>query len=1309
MANPLRLALMTFPQHWDGAETLTLRVVLIPAVDPLPDPLIGSASPSFAEGAPTFTVIIDVGYAALPAPAGANVIHLTPKVLSAAASPATTFALLESAVTAKGATLGSTTPLVVPRIRKALPASYLAAGGGPPDGNFTTDDDAFGCAVRGSAPTPIVRPAMRTVGWGQIISYALRQPILAVRMGLVYEFAVTLSAADAKALAQGGYVFAALAATDPWAVAAAALPGSIRTHAARIPPLTSSARALFGAVEFPIAGEGGTPPDDSFEIADVYADGFAKLVHCSQPTNSAAAIGDGQLPPASDLGIELGWDDEQVVQWQNDQLALQAASAADDLGTASQTPLGVLGYRVDVADVTPKTAGGALLSPVWQSLSDITTTLPSSLGTYTGELCIEPVPSQPFSTSPNDAWLPRYFANWRGGSLCEPDPIPMALATRSSPQSSSRAAVHLTTLLSYGHTYSFRVRLCDLSGGGPLLADVPVSPSPAAVASQPFQRLVPPKAPMVRQLDGGGKAITPEANAPSAPASLVVSRPSIVYPEVLYTHLGDEAAWRDTIRSALVTRAKSTAAGSATIAGLPDPDVAAVSIEVLVRHPLHDTGTENGVFLPLYSARRTLDPTVGTAPLYTDPGTTIPIVYIDAPSIVDWAPTQPDTGPLLIPRGRDVQIRLRGLVRAGDPAYFGPMASQSMASTVLVRVEPTTEPQLLGQADTAEPISAYLFRRPADVAAPPLVAQLADELGIMANGDSLCTPPGMRIAFGASRALRTQISADGETLTFGSTSDLLRYWLVAIVVDLERDWTWQGLTPEGLTILRGGPTDTEATATAVGSLTIPRVVGSSATTQPSALSRSRTRLIFLDAIDPHEPVAGGFPQSLQHRWFVHPNRTAAGPTLPASPPEPVFATPPATLTGTDYADAPLDLRLPIAIPPTQVPAIASVGIALSPYSAGPLYASTSARERSLWIELTEPVDNPVGDALFARVLAHGADPILYDAVPEVIADSNPPLPLDPELVRQIIPGDTDDRAGLTAMTQLEPSPTSRVHFLLPLPPGVAADDPELFGFYTYELRIGHAGAPGDLRWWSTANGRFGSPLRVVGVQHPAPGLVCQAGRINIPDASAAAVLAAITAADSPFQVQQVLAPLTSSVTASSGTPSMVVATAPYATPVLDGDLLVTPLEPPKTAMWFLLYAQAVQADGTSVRNILIASEPGAFVTRTLDLMNPVLEPYFATIIRNSLNARVRTAVAAFHQAQVEAILASIHLPTTAALSVIAVEFLPAGTGAAAIGAAGAPVAAQAAATATAVVAEVVTFPFGRILRVSPLAPIAPFC
>jgi hypothetical protein len=37
-------------------------------------------------------------------------------------------------------------------------------------------------------------------------------------------------------------------------------------------------------------------------------------------------------------------------------------------------------------------------------------------------------------------------------------------------------------------------------------------------------------------------------------------------------------------------------------------------------------------------------------------------------------------------------------------------------------------------------------------------------------------------------------------------------------------------------------------------------------------------------------------------------------------------------------------------------------------------------------------------------------------------------------------------------------------------------------------------------------------------------------------------------------------------------------TAPFATPVLSGTALTTPADSPRTTMWFLIYAQAVQAE-----------------------------------------------------------------------------------------------------------------------------------
>ncbi|MEA2156147.1 MAG: hypothetical protein QOE11_2287, partial [Solirubrobacteraceae bacterium] len=619
-------------------------------------------------------------------------------------------------------------------------------------------------------------------------------------------------------------------------------------------------------------------------------------------------------------------------------------------------------------------------------------------------------------------------------------------------------------------------------------------------------------------------------------------------------------------------------------------------------------------------------------------------------------------------------------------------------------------------------------------------------LGVAAAGDSLTSPPGRRVVFGASRFVRHTLSADGETLTFAAPTQLLRNWMVAIVLDLERDWTWDGLEDSGLTVLRGAPGDDEAAAVAVGSITIPRVLGPASTTKPLPEWRRRTRLVFLDAIDPHEPVPGTeFPKSLQHRWYVRPARRAPG---PGGAPAPVSA-------AVEYADRALDLRLPIAIAPAQVPAIASVGLAFSPYVAGPGYASTEQRRRAVWIELERALENPVGRALFGRILAHGADPLLYGAQPEKVDDANPPLPIDPELVRDVTPLETDDRAGENAMTRLIPSTVSDRHFLLPLPPGLSEDDPELFGFYSYELRVGHSGPRGDLDWWSTANARFGAALRVVGVQHPPPPLVCHASRLrrHTPDgASLRPELLSAFAVDRHLVAERVLTDLPPMIADSppmltdrppmiadsppmltdrppmiADSPPMltdrppvisdepppvverepdldlVLVTAPYATPVLDGRTLAGPQIPPRTSLWFFLYAQAVQADGASMRNILIATVRGRFLGREL-MTEALFERLFAAQFR--ARHRDRIGVAIFQQAEIERYLRDLHLPAASPLSVLAAELLPAGTGADRVG--------HMAGYRHLDVAEMAVpadpgFPFGRVMRTSPLTPIQPIC
>jgi hypothetical protein len=171
-----------------------------------------------------------------------------------------------------------------------------------------------------------------------------------------------------------------------------------------------------------------------------------------------------------------------------------------------------------------------------------------------------------------------------------------------------------------------------------------------------------------------------------------------------------------------------------------------------------------------------------------------------------------------------------------------------------------------------------------------------------------------------------------------------------------------------------------------------------------------------------------------------------------------------------------------------------------------------------------------------------------------------------------------------------------VHFLVPLPPGIHEDSPRLFGFFTYELRVGHA------ERWSTAQGRYGVPLRVTGVQHPAPGLSCTIGR----------------------------------------DPNGITASAQYANPILD-DHSIQPF-PPRTDMWFMLYAQVMQADGADHRNVLLSRLRG-----------------LPQRSREKRDLAGMTFGAAFWpEKEIEAELATLGLAPDSPLSCLAVEMLPNG-------------------------------------------------
>jgi hypothetical protein len=182
-----------------------------------------------------------------------------------------------------------------------------------------------------------------------------------------------------------------------------------------------------------------------------------------------------------------------------------------------------------------------------------------------------------------------------------------------------------------------------------------------------------------------------------------------------------------------------------------------------------------------------------------------------------------------------------------------------------------------------------------------------------------------------------------------------------------------------------------------------------------------------------------------------------------------------------------------------------------------------------------------------------------------------------------------------AMQQLIPT-DSPVHFLVPLPPGMTPDSPELHGFFTYELRFGHAA------FWSTAQGRFGRPLRITGVQHAAPQLRCAVNR----------------------------------------TKSRLEVFATFADPVRDGRSVRPSL--PATALWALLYAQVHQADDAIRRNVLLGTRP--------------LRQRRESTGNVPADKMLGTGVTSWTTAEIQNALAQYTLGPDTPLSCLAVETLP---------------------------------------------------
>jgi hypothetical protein len=1277
MAASPRLRILTFPQRIKG-KALEVNVLALPTqsllddiapVDSKLNPGTKVSLPQFIQGAIQLEVTTIKGLSSYPFsdPALLAAEGVTAdKAASTLAFPANIQSLYEGLSNSFHIKAGAGPKFTVQAdgIRKYLPRSYRNAFNFTnPRNDFARIDDSYQCAIKNTqGPDPGFAQSSDTISWGRVIAFCLRQPLLAEKMGLLYKTSVNLL--SATYFENGGWIYFDLV-SDPGKLGILAT--DIRTYAARI-PFISGPRQIFAVTLFPVVDNLGAISSQAdqlkIEAAD-YDDGFAKIVHVTQPVSANLLSEDPDgIHVQKELGFRMGWDDEQLLIWQNRQVLEDSSNP----GQTIDAPLGVFSYRVDVTtDVGKPPANQSWNSLVWtrsktnlvlsgQDVAPVGTKSESGVQVFPARVNADPAGA---------FWLPSYFTQWYGASLVLPDDRAAQLDATGAladpgtyhddniPAQPGQKSTAFEPVLpkvepKYGMEYEFRVRLSDLTGGGPVESEGEINDAPATTASAFLKRFVAPKQVTV-------VPESPQPNPNSATAvfyegtSFDVFRPRLGYPTLLFTEMDTATAFKhllDDKKFLHTGKAPGEHIKEQRDVSYFDPDVDLLMVIVEVRTLLMDnlaSRSQREAFIPLYRTFRKF-------PKALSKGFTLELEYRDA-NVIDFgnqatlgdlqiSQAQIDAGKtIVVPTSRDIRITLlptcsdkpalpeyfgfaktaydQEFIRTGEPVQF--YVRQDATEEVNFFLPGLESQQLQGiflQPDPIQVINGATFISETVAGKPagqnPVIQRLAAQIGVDSKGLSLIGKAGERIHFGCSKRIRNTLAPDNSSLTFASSDNLLNHWLCVLSFEVNRDWTWDGLESSGIELQRKSQFTGEAdsvTDETVGWVELKKSASRLAITNPD---RSRTRVVFIDAVEPKkEPgkQANPFPNTIDLSYQLIPH------FIPS--------------VGANSAKAQQEIRdveLPVTTIPAQVPVVVGAGIALTPYRENEDYSETAVRQRYLWLEFKEPILDP-DDTYFARVLTYAPDPLLSYPSPDQLIEKqdDPPLNLDPELIRVITHGQGNDDAGLDAMQGMTaeiPDPAqplikiSPVHYLLPLPEGLHSESPELFGFFTYELRVGHTA-----KIWSTAQGRFGHPLRLSGVQHPAPSLTCIVNRSS----------------DGIF------------------------VTAQHAVAVFNGRNVTS--RPPKTEIWAMLYAQVRQVDASQNRNFLLAEmkltdsqvdqlNVGTFLVGRTDKELKLF---------NSFDIAVDAppgAAGQWNEKEIQSLLRAYGLDETVGLSILAVEMMP---------------------------------------------------
>ncbi len=1172
----------------------------------------------------------------------------------------------------------------VQQVKKYLPNTYRQSFNftSPRNKDICVTGDEYHCAVKKN-PNPsatFAPPGGFTddTSWGKVFAFCLRHKELAKKCGFIHEqLKIDLTDYTYK---NGGWLYVDLhpdcSYYNQTFGTAPADQTYVKRYAARIPKLDlTKGRNLFAAVEFPVLIDNNPPLadypvapstsilDEMFIEAAEYDDGFCKIVHNYQPVSNSLLKEeqDDEHPVTNDIGIRMGWDDEQLAIWHARQL-----SADPSTGKRPDAPLGVFQYRIDVREksIDP------LHPDSWISLCRVRYDKDVQLdATLIGknndelEMGVEVYPAQLDAEPTGSFWLPSYFSQWIGNSLVLQDEDAIAIYHKDEidknhfiPGDFDQAneqvykatkndfykAVGLDKIdLLYGHQYEFRVRMTDITGGGPLIEDNPFYDSVSPVTLCHFVRhVIPQTFNFVTPLPAKDTDIFTSN-------TLSVQRPLLGYPSILFT-----GGYNDVVQKLIDDSNVVITNNLKRDIGLYDPDVDRMEILVEIKSLAMDTTIRKrdpkDSFAFLYSTTRAF--TGENFDVQLD----VPFKFIDAP-VLSFTGSQQlnDLGlntsgktnidertDLVLPTARDIRITVRPLTKV-QPDYYGgtnPDGSnrtelKGMPSSFITRKAATSEINLFKptgdqmmirgiylQPDelitvTADINNLLVANLATDDRIPNMMQRLSNAIGTDNKGMSLLGRQGERWQFGVSRFIRHSAAPDNTSITFATKSDLLNHWIIPITLLIDRDWTWDGIQVISMQVYRRkiflrdamqlmGVADRDtflndfsvedvmtneavtavATEELAGDVELKHAINVQALV---ASDRSQTYCCFIDAVEPKQTDDKKFPDEIFVSYRVAVNYLQDGVNVPQHD-----------------GDINLYLHLPVTIIPAQMPKIVSAGMAFSKYIRDADYANTETRKKYLWVEFEESPLNP-DDTYYARMLAYAPDTLLAHWEADLlIAPQEPALPVEPEPIRIISTVSSDDKTGLNAMQEMIPASDSNVHYLVPLPPGLHNDALEMFGFFTYEFRVGHK-VP-----WSTAQGRFGRPLRNTGVQHPVPQLYCIANRNE----------------------------------------KYIIVTAPYAQTVFNGRNVTA--KPPRTEIWALLYAQVRMADDSDERNVLLADRK----LQIIEASNAYSKNYLANLNTNS--DATPEGVTIWRNNEVQDLLALYGLPLDSALSALCVEMMP---------------------------------------------------